>query len=472
MNKLNCLKALAVPFLMVACSSGLKKIEVPAAASDYQSYSSGSFVLRPFKEVLLDNGLKIIFIHDTSLPRVSLSMFVRSGVIQDPVNLQGLNFLTSYMLAQGTQTRSATQLADSFGQLGSELSISPGSDFSMVVSDSLSTSKDELLKLFADVVQNPAFADAEISRLKSRIQASLKKKIDDPSSYADDKFDELIFANHPYAFDNSGTPDSVRKITKQNVIRHYLANFRPNNASLAVVGNFDATFEEQVKTAFEKWAKRTIIVKIPESVPVVSDLQIQLLTKKGLQQAQIRLGQVGIKRNDPDFLKLRVANEILGGGFSSRLNQKVRDDLGLTYSIESSFNSQADVGSFDISTFTKNESVAQTLREVMKVVENFVINGVTEKELESAKTLLIGQFPRAIETSDKTAFNILALDFYGIPKTYLTDYNKTIEKIRLKDVNEAIKKHISAKNFKVLIYADPKIAVQLKDYKIETKVGR
>ncbi len=453
--------------ILSACSSSPKKEVKKAPVEAYKAFGSGSFALRPLKEVTLDNGLKIIFIHDDTLPRISLTMLFKSGVLQDPRGLEGLNAITTYLLEQGTQTRSALQLADDFGQFGSEANLTPGSDFSLAFADSLSSSGEELLKVFADMVMNPAFADKEIVRMKSQILAGLQKKVDNPSSYADERSESFLFGAHAYHYDTNGTPAAVRKIRKQDIIRHYLMYFRPNNSSLAVVGSFGDDFEEQTKAIFSKWTKRNIPHLEQEKIPAVDALKIHLVTKKNLQQAQLRLAQVGMKRNDPDFLKLRVANEILGGSFASRLNQKVRAELGLTYSINSSFDSRADGGMFEISTFTKNETVEKTLNETLKVMKDFVDNGVNEKELQAAKNLLIGQFPRAIETSDKTAFNILALDFYGIPKSYLTDYNRNIEKITLKDVNDVIKRRLSAQNFKVLIYADPKVANQLKDLHVQ-----
>lgn len=465
MKKLGILFSAALA--LSACSTTGQKEAKNAPTPGYQSYSSGSFALRPIKEVTLDNGLKIVLIHDPSLPRISLTLLVKTGLLQDPHGLEGLNAMTAYLLEQGTQTRPALKLADDFGKLGTELAITPGADFTLVFADSLSSSSQDLLTLFSDVVMNPAFADPELRRLKSQVLAGLKKKVDNPSSYADDKMDELLYSPQAYAFDTNGTPASVQKMRKQDVIRHYLTYYRPNNASLAVVGNFDASFEDQVKSTFAQWTKRTIPALKTAEVPPVSELQVTLMTKKNLQQTQIRLAKIGIQRNDPDFIKLRVANEILGGGFSSRLNQKVRDDLGLTYSIYSGFDSRAVTGSFEISTFTKNETVGRTLDETLKVVQDFVDKGATEAELAAAKNLLIGQFPRAIETADKTAFNILALDFYGIPLSYLTDYNKNVEKVTLKDVNEVIKKHITDTKFKVLIYGEPQVASQLKNYKVK-----
>lgn len=449
---------------MVACSSGSKRSDVKPPSDGYVTRGNGSFTLQPYKEVTLANGLKVFYIHDTSLPRVSLTLLVKTGTMQEG-NHPGLNALTAYLLEQGTQTQDAMKLADAFGQLGSGVDISPGADSTTVYADALSNSSNQILDLFADVVMNPAFKDGEIGRIRSQMLAGLQKKVDNPSSFADSKMDEFIFGSHPYGRDTNGTPESLRSLTKQDVIKHYLTFYRPNNSSLAVVGNFDAAFENRVGEVFGKWAKRTIPnVQVP-APPASEGLQVKLIVKKGLQQTQIRMGQVGIARSNEDFLRLRLANEVVGGSFASRLNQKIRDDLGLTYSIYSFFDVRQQPGSYDVVTFTKTEASAKTMEEALKVVTDFVGNGANEAEVVAARNQLIGQFPRAIETADRLAYNLVALDFYGIPFSYLTDYNKTVGNIKPKDANSAMKKAVDPGKFKVLIYGDEKIVSQFEKYK-------
>ena len=149
---------------------------------------------------------------------------------------------------------------------------------------------------------------------------------------------------------------------------------------------------------------------------------------------------------------LRLANTILGGAFASRLNSRIRRDLGLTYNIGSHFDALQDTGPFEISTFTKNQTVGQTVSETLKILSDFKANGVTSDEVDSTKGYLKGIFPSAIETPEKLAFNLMILRFYELPDTYLTNYLRNIDRISASDVNRAIKKHIDDKNLKVLVY--------------------
>lgn len=456
--------------LLISCSNTPKKAEVKpkaVAVAGYVSGGNGSFKLQAYKERYLENGMKLIFIRDNSLPRVSLTLMMKVGNMQEPEAKAGLNAMTAYLLEQGTQSKSATQLADEFGQLGSSLDISPGSDVTTIYADSLTTGATTLLDLYADVVMNPSFKEGEISRIRSQLMASLQKKVDNPSAFADDKMNEFVFGAHPYGRDVSGSQSTLKAINKQDIIKHFLTFYRPNNSSLAIVGNFDENFEKAVETSFSKWSKRSIPVLQTAAAPESGGLKVKLILKKGLQQTQIRISSLGIARADENYLRLRLANEVLGGSFASRLNQKVRSELGLTYSIYSSFDVRKERGSFDISTFTKNETAGKTLEETLKVLSDYVSNGAQESEVSAAKNQLIGQFPRAIETADRLAYNLLALDFYGIPFDYLTKFNKTVENIRVKEANEAMAKVVNPQNLRVLIYGDARIASQFEQYKPE-----
>ncbi|MDG0817916.1 M16 family metallopeptidase [Bdellovibrio svalbardensis] len=459
---------LVVPFAISAftgCSTSKPKSE--KAADGYVSKTNGSFTLQPFKEVNLENGLKIIFIRDVTLPRVSMTLLVKTGSVQEPASQAGLNALTAYLLEQGTQSRDANTIADEFGQMGSNLDISPGADVTTIYSDSLTSTADDLLSLISDVAINPAFKDGELVRMRSQVLAGLKKKIDNPSSFTDEKMDEFLFGDHPYGRDVNGTVEGVKSITKQDIIKQYLTFYRPNNSTLAVVGQFGDDFEKKVSDVFGKWTKRSIpVVNVP-AAPSIEKLQVRLYVKKGLQQTQIRMSALGIQRVDPDFLALRLGNEILGGGFASRLNQKVRDDLGLTYSIYSNFDIRKDRGSFDISTFSKNESAGKAFDESLKVVSDYLANGADEKEVSAGRNQLVGQFPRAIETADRLAYNLLVLDFYGIPFDYLTTYNKNVSELTVKKVNDAFKRHVDAQKFKAVIYGNESIIPQFQKYNPE-----
>ena len=432
------------------------------SACSSMSAKKTKFELRPVQEKTLANGLRIIFIPDSSLPRVGLALAILTGSSQDPKGREGLMNMTADLLEQGTKNKTATEIADSFAQLGSSFGAAVAQDFVSINTAGLSATKTDLANLFAEVILNPTFAAAEVERLRSQNLAQIAQMKDQPSSYADILSDQEIFGTHPYANPGIGQASSVKAITRAHIIKNYFSYFRPNNAILAVTGNYDEQFKSQIEALFSAWEKKEIKAAAYPELRQPEKLEMKLVSKAALQQAQIRFGRPGIARNSPDFLTLRLANLVLGGAFASRLNQKVRDDLGLTYSISSRFESLKNTGSFEISTFTRNDKVGETIKSALAVVKEFKDKGVTDAELDAAKALLSGQFPAAIETVDRLAYNLLILRVNGIDDSYLKDFFVNVNSISKKQVNEAIKKYFSDDKMKILIYADEtKVAEQL-----------
>lgn len=446
--------------LFSACSHKTKMTDkgIPVTEDSHQVH------LKKYDEVKLDNGLTVLFIEDQTLPRVGFGLMIKSGSALDPVGQEGLMNLTMQMLGSGTSTRDAMKLADDFAQLGSSLEIATADDNALMTAATLSRYKGDLLQLMADVVMNPAFTEKEMNRKKSENIANLQRLSDDPTAYADILIGKQIYGDHPYAQVNLGKVKSLQAITRTKVIRNYFEKIRPNNAILTVYGQFYADFKKTVKDTFGKWQKGTQEIKDVSLPTELGKKDLLLVSRPGLQQAQIRLGELGIQRQDPDFLRLRLANLILGGGFVSRLNSKVRDDLGLTYSISSQFETKKERGTFVISTFTRNDKVGETIKNTREIFDQFVAQGITPTELDSAKAVLTGQFPMAIETTDRLALNLMMLRLYGVPDSYLKNFLSDVNAITVEQVNEAIHKHFSTENLKTIVYADQsKVGKQLKD---------
>lgn len=425
--------------LLVGCSSMVKR-------------DSSEFVLRTYQEESLPNGLRLIFIEDQSLPRISLDLMVKSGSVSEPV--PGLNSMVAHLLDQGTKSKRAPDIADAFAQIGAEYSPMAGQDFTLLSANGLSIYRKDLLQLFNEVIMTPVFDGKELERLRARRLAEIVKAQDHPGGYADQMLDREIFGHHPYSYPVIGNKGGVRKIKRQDLLSFYDKNYRPGNSILAVVGAFDEPFRAEVKKLFGAWPAGATVTPVQPGQPDGPKKLMRLVSKSDLKQTQIRMGHVGIRRTDPDYMPLRMANLILGGSFESRLNQRVRDDLGLTYSIGSSSDGRLDRGSFEISTFSRNEKAAETIRESIAVLKDFVQKGVTEVELNAAKALMIGQFPASIETPDRLAVNLMILRRYGIPDTYLTEFNQNVRRITVAQVNEAIRKHIQPDRMKIVVYAD------------------
>jgi zinc protease len=438
---------------LISCSSKPKHSESTVS----------EFKLRDYQEETLANGLQILFVPDDSLPRVSLNMVIKVGASQDPEGLEGLSQMTGWLLEDGTVHRTALQLADEFAYLGTELNTAVTHETSSVNASSLTADRKKLLQLFSEVILRPAYSPRELVRKREQALSTLKKLVDNPSSYADHLLDEAIYGNHPYSRLTIGSEASLKRISKSDLIKQYFRYYRPNNAMLAVVGSFDEAYRAEVRKTFGAWRPRDFEKVEPRTLSEAPANSIKLVTKPGLKQAQIRFGHLGIQRTDADFLQMRIANLVLGGSFSSRLNQRIRDDLGLTYSISSRLEARKEFGSIEINTFSRNEMTARVINEARNEFKKFANDGISSKELAAAKALMIGQFPAAIETSDRLAFNLMVLKYYGVSDNYLKDFIKNVNAITLKEVNKAIKLHYHPKDLKVVVFADEaQVAKELK----------
>lgn len=418
------------------------------------SKRSAGFQLRLPEERTLGNGLRVLFLKDDRLPKVSLLLMVKSGFAHDPEGQEGAMALTAGLLDQGTKKKTATQIADQFAQMGTSFNKSVASDYTLFSISGLSTSRNEMAELFTEVILEPSFQNKEIKRMKSQYVANLKQIQDQPAAYTELLFDQQIFGTHPYGRISLGSEKSLNSISRDQIVRHFQSHIRPQNSILVVTGQFDQSYKDQIENLFMNWKSKDYQKPPMIEVKTENNQVVKVVSKTGLQQSQIRIGHPSIPRNHPDFLKLRIANMVLGGAFASRLNQKVRDDLGLTYSVSSRFDTFKESGAFKISTFTRFEKTKQTVDETISVFKEFVEKGITKNELESAKSVLIGQFPAAIETSDRLGTNLLLLRLNGVSDSYLSDFIVNVESLNLNEVNQAIKKHLMPNKLSILVYTD------------------
>jgi zinc protease len=452
---------LFVSILISSCQSSKKESVTTQPASPQpativvKQTSSTALKLKPTKELVLENGLKVYLFRDLSLPRFSINLLIKVGQKDDPVEKVGVNYLTASLLEQGTNLYSATQIADKIASLGSDLSIAPSDEFTLVSIDGLSMSLDPIVDLYSELVFKPTFQNEEISKMKKELTAQLKKLQDDPSRVADLGLNNFIHKGTSLAFPSFGSEATLKKITKSDVIKNYLTNYRPNNAILSIVGNIGDDAEKKILEKFKVWPSRPLKTSTVVATTQLDSKKMESQFKKDLIQSEIRMALPLVPRKHPDYLKLRLINEILGGGFVSRLNSKVRDQLGLTYGISSSLDLGLDSGFLYVTTFTKNETTGQVIEQINAELKKLVDEGVTQKELSSAKNMVLAQFPRALETVDRIAFNFMYLDFYGVGPNYLYEFQRSVDRLSLDDVNEAIKNHLVLDKVKIFVLANP-----------------
>ncbi len=415
---------------------------------------SSGFQLRPYKEIKLSNGLRVLLVDDKTLPYTTYSMMIKAGAAHDPVNMPGLSHFVAEMINKGTPKLNATQIADAFGAIGAQYDADTDYDFTQINASGLSQYSDELLEVYATVITNASFSKEEIKRLKRQVLDAIKKTTEEPGSFTSLAYQDYLYSEHPYSHAVMGRRKGISMVEQKNVVKHFRQYYRPNNAILAVIGNYSNDIVDKLEKHFGTWKEKEVPQLAFPNLPQIQGHQIRIVDKGDLVQSEIRIGHFGIRRDNPDFQKLRLANTIFGGGFASRLMQEVRVRSGLTYGISSGFDARKDSGPFTITTFTRNEKVGETVKKTLQELERFRSQGATDEEVKDAKAFMIGSFPRAIETAEKLANNLMVLRLYGIDDNYLEDFVDNVQKISTSDVNQAIRNYLKPDSLKILVYAN------------------
>ena len=401
----------------------------------------------------LPNGLRIFVVHDASEPEVAVHLVVMTaGTSKDDPKAPGIAQMTANMLTQGMQTRSAQQIAQAIDFVGGTLNATAGFDSTDVT---LSIVKKDLtvgLDLMQDVVLHPAFKTDELDRQREQLLSNFEVEYSDPDYLATAVFGRVLYGNSPYGLPPEGTPDSVKKMDRDALAKFHDANYAPNQSLLAFAG--DITPEEAFATAekyFGSWPKSAAADTAPPPPAAPSGVHFWLIDKPDAVQTQIRVGRLGIRRADPDYIQLLVANRIFGGGYNSRLNTEVRIKKGLTYSAYSSFNPHRYAGSFVVGTYTRTPATVEAMKLVMNLLSQMTNGDVSPQEMDFARDYLAGVYPIQSETADQVASRVLAVAEYGLPADYNSTYPDKIRGVTATEVKSMAAKYMSAGDLDVVL---------------------
>ncbi len=414
--------------------------------------------LPPVQRAVLPNGLVLLVSEERSLPFVTLQLLVNSGSWKDPAGEEGLSYLTARGLLLGTSKRQVTAIHEELDFMGASLSSSAGRDYATLNLRVLKKDLDKGWDLFIEVLTQPTFPEEEIKREVEKTLAAIQSAEDQPDEVAEKEFRKTLFSNSPYAHPVVGTKESLPRLTREAMIRFYRFCYHPNNAILTVVGDISA---EEVKSKLLPSLAKWPTVEIPK-IPFKTSFEKEPKTVKidrGITQANIVLGHVGVSRDNPDYYALTIMNYILGGGgFSSRLVEEIRNKRGLAYSVASYFDPGKYPGSFQIVLQTKNASAREAISISIQEMERIQKELVSEKELEGAKKYLIGSFPMRINTQGKLTHFLTQVEYYGLGLDYPEKYPSLIQSITREEVLRVAKKYLHPENTILIVVANLKEA--------------
>ena len=394
----------------------------------------------PYQIRTLPNGLKVVAVLHHEQPAVSMRMVVGTGSTSDPKGKLGLARLLASLLDQGTQgsggtkPRSASDLNDAIDSIGGLMGAGAASDLSFVNMVVMKDSFEPGMRMLSDMVERPAFSPEEIDRQRQQLLSLLRVSVEDPAYIASAVVDRLVFGFNPYGMPDTGTPETLAGITRNDLVAFHEKYFVPNNAIFAIVG--DVTADEAFDTAtkvFGRWQSREV-VRERFVEPPASTRRVIVVDKPDSTQTEIRVGTVGIPRNHSDFMALNLAIRILGGEGSNRLHQVLRTDRGLTYGAQADMVTRKEGGEIVAETNTRSDATAEVLRLIVDELSRLQRERVSQGELASAKAYMTGSFPLTIETPDSIALQVLNVMFYGLPLEELQTFRERVNRVTVDDI--------------------------------------
>jgi len=388
-----------------------------------------------------------------------VTLLVKASQLNEPKDKAGLANLTAELLTEGTKNRKSTDISDEIEFIGASLYVSAGSDYTTVTLSVLKKDINKGVELFSDILLNPTFPQGEIERKKELIKGSLKQQEEEPSFLAGRAFKKEVFGEHPYGRLIEGSVETIDNIKREDFVRFYSDYFLPNNSILSVVG--DLTSDELdglIKQYLGEWKKKEVPLKVDKKI---EEKKIKKVVKidKELTQANVMLGNLGISRDNPDYYAVSVMNYILGGGgFSSRLMQSIRDEMGLAYDVHSFFTAGKEEGIFQVGIQTKNESANTAIDEILKQIGRIRKESVSDQELSDAKSYLTGSFSRRLDTNRKIVDFLASVEFYNLGLDYVEKYPNYINSVTQDDVLRVAQKYLAPENYVLVVVANQKKA--------------
>ncbi len=412
----------------------------------------------------LDNGARVLFVENNSIPVLDISVEFDAGSRRDPADKAGIASLTNAMLARGVRASDApqsepalteAQISDTLADTAAQRGGGAGNDRAGVSLRTLSSTmeRDKSVAVLSRLLAHPSFPEELLARDKARTIAAIKEDETKPESIAGKAFWRLLYGTHPYA--KHETVESVQSISRDDLLNFHRNHYVANRAVIAMIGDISRADAEAIA--------KQLTVRLPQGAPLpalpavpAGQGQEELITHPA-SQAHIQIGIPAIKRGDPDFFALTVGNYVLGGGgFVSRLTQEVREKRGLSYSVYSYFSPMAQEGPFQIGLQTQKEQADEALKVVRDTAARFLQEGPTARELKAAKDNLIGGFPLRIDNNRKILDNIAVIGFYGLPLNYLDTWTENVAKVTAADIKAAFNRNIAVDRLVTVVVGNGK----------------
>ena len=396
----------------------------------------------PYEVQTLANGLQVVAVSQHEQPAVSVRLLIRAGSASDPTAKLGGAHLAASLLDQGTTTMSADQMNDAIDFIGGAMGAGAATDVTFVNMVVMKDSFETGLRMVSDMARHPAFAQAEIERQRQQMLSGLRVSLDDPEFIANAVFDRLVYGFHPYGMPDSGTPETISSLTRDDLVAFHDRYFAPNNAILAIVG--DVTADEAfaaAKKVLGDWQRRDLPAETL-ALPPDPTRRVIVVNKPDAVQTELRVGHIGIQRKHQDYMAVNLAIRILGGEGSNRLHQVLRTERGLTYGAQASMDTLKQSGDFKAETNTRSDATGEVLKIIVDQFWRLQRERVDERELADAKAYMTGSFPLTIETPEAIAMQVVNALFYGLPLDELQTFRERVNAVTVDDIQRVAKAYL------------------------------
>ena len=439
-----------------------------------QAGAASKLALPVPKSFKLANGLTVMLVEQHNLPVVSANLVVLSGSEANPPDKPGLASFTADMLDEGTTKRSTLQLAEDVAAIGASLSTSSTSDASGINVRTLKKNADAAFDLVADVALQPAFAAKELDRVRNNRLTQILQQRDNPNALASKVFNNALYgANHPYGFTELGTEESIKGITREDMLKFWQAGYVPENAALIVAGDLtESELRALAEKHFGKWSGKATGMTRPD-VQAATARHILIVDKPGAPQTVLRIGHVGVSRANPDYVPIEVMNTGLGGLFSSRINMNLREKNGYTYGAGTAFQYRRGPGPFFAASSVRTDVTAPAVHEIFNEFERMRATDVSAEELKIAKDSFARSLPGLFETTGQAAQSVAQLFIYNLPLDYYRSLPAKIDAVTVADVRRVAGQYLLPNSMVIVAVGDrSKIEPELSKLnlgKIETR---
>lgn len=413
------------------------------------------FSLPQGKSFKLANGLTVVHHHNPGLPLVSAQVVLRSGSAANPVGLPGLAGFTVQMLEEGTATRSAPQIADEVAQLGAFLDAGTSADATVVSLVSLRATFAQALELLADVVLHPAFPTAEVERQRASRLGDLMQQRDDPETVAAVAAAGALYgAGHAKGYGQLGTEPAIRKVTRDDIQDFWRRHYVPSNAALVVSGQItEGELRALAEARFGAW-KNAPAPHVGSQEPQGSKARLVLVNQAGAGQTALRITSLAAARDTPDYPALQVMNAALGGMFSSRLNNNLRETRGWTYGVYSQFRYDRTPGPFVIAGSFRQDVTGEAVREMLREVQAMRDKPLRPSELAAARDAQVLSLPGQFETNEDIGASMAELFVYGLAPDYYATLPRRYAEVNAAQVRNAARSYLAPERMVVVAVGD------------------